>query len=72
MAVTLNGERYLSDSFTVDYTAAVTTYTVSFDANGGTGTMANVTDVTSSYTLPASPLLRVSGSRAGRGAQAAL
>ena len=29
------------------------TYTVSFDANGGTGTMADVTGVTSSYTLPA-------------------
>ena len=30
-----------------------TTYTVSFDANGGSGTMADVTGVTSSYTLPA-------------------
>lgn len=30
-----------------------TTYTVSFDANGGTGTMANVTGVTGEYTLPA-------------------
>ena len=53
MAVTLNGKRYLSDPFTVDYTAPVTTYTVSFDANGGSGTMADVTGVTSSYTLPA-------------------
>ena len=31
----------------------VTTYTVSFDANGGTGTMAEVTGVSGSYTLPA-------------------
>ena len=53
MAVTLNGERYLSDPFTVNYTAAPTTYTVSFDANGGTGTMADVTGVSGEYTLPA-------------------
>ena len=31
----------------------VTTYTVSFNANGGSGTMADVTGVTSNYTLPA-------------------
>ena len=31
----------------------VVTYTVSFDANGGTGTMEDVTDATSPYTLPA-------------------
>ena len=53
MAVTLNGERYLSDPFTVDYTVAPTTYTVSFDANGGTGTMADVTGISGKYTLPA-------------------
>ena len=53
MAVTLNGERYLSEKFTVNYTAAPTTYTVSFDANGGTGTMADVTGVSGEYTLPA-------------------
>ena len=53
MAVTLNGERYLSDPFTVNYTAPVTTYTVSFNANGGTGTMADVTDISGEYTLPA-------------------
>ena len=52
MAVTLNGERYLSEKFTVNYAAAVTTYTVSFDANGGTGTMADVTGVSGEYTLP--------------------
>ena len=34
-------------------TTPPTTYTVSFDANGGTGTMAAATGVTSSYTLPA-------------------
>ena len=53
MAVTLNGERYLSEKFTVNYTAAPTTYTVSFDANGGTGTMADVTGISGEYTLPA-------------------
>ena len=52
MAVTLNGERYLSEKFTVSYAAAVTTYTVSFNANGGTGTMADVTGVSGEYTLP--------------------
>ena len=52
MAVTLNRERYLSEKFTVNYAAAVTTYTVSFDANGGTGTMADVTGVSGEYTLP--------------------
>ena len=61
MAVTLNGERYLSEKFTVNYAAAVTTYTVSFDANGGTGTMADVTGVTSSYTLPANGFTAPSG-----------
>ena len=30
-----------------------TTYTVSFDANGGTGTMANVPNISGNYTLPA-------------------
>lgn len=30
----------------------VTAYTVSFDANGGTGTMANVTVISGNYTLP--------------------
>ena len=30
-----------------------TTYTVSFNANGGTGTMADVTDISGEYTLPA-------------------
>ena len=42
-----------SDVFTVSYTAAPTTYAVSFDANGGTGTMADVTGVSGEYTLPA-------------------
>ena len=32
---------------------APATYTVSFNANGGTGTMADVTDVSGEYTLPA-------------------
>ena len=37
----------------VHESAAPTTYTVSFDANGGTGTMADVTGVSGEYTLPA-------------------
>ena len=32
--------------------SGITTYTVSFNANGGTGTMANVTGVSGEYTLP--------------------
>ena len=38
-----------------------TTYTVSFDANGGTGTMADVTGVTGSYTLPTCTFTAPSG-----------
>ena len=38
-----------------------TTYKVSFDANGGTGTMADVTGVTGSYTLPANGFTAPSG-----------
>ena len=53
VAELLDGTYYLSEKFTVNYTAPVTTYTISFNANGGTGTMANVTGVTGSYTLPA-------------------
>ena len=53
VAERLNGAWYLSEKFTVNYTVPVTTYTVSFDANGGTGTMADVTGVSGSYTLPA-------------------
>ena len=37
----------------VHESAAPTTYTVSFDANGGTGTMTDVTGVSGEYTLPA-------------------
>ena len=40
---------------------SVTTYTVSFDANGGTGTMADVTGVTGSYTLPTCTFTAPSG-----------
>ena len=40
---------------------SATTYTVSFDANGGTGTMADVTGVTGSYTLPANGFTAPSG-----------
>ena len=49
----LDGTYYLSEKFTVNYTAPVTTYTVSFNANGGTGSMADVTGVSGEYTLPA-------------------
>ena len=49
----LKNDYYLSEKFTVNYTAPVTTYTVSFDANGGTGAMTDVTDVSGEYTLPA-------------------
>ena len=49
----LNNHYYLSEKFTVNYTAPVTTYTVSFNANGGTGSMADVTGVSGEYTLPA-------------------
>ena len=37
----------------VHESAAPATYTVSFDANGGTGTMADVTGISGEYTLPA-------------------
>ena len=39
----------------------VTTYTVSFNANGGPGTMADVTGVTGSYTLPTCTFTAPSG-----------
>ena len=38
---------------TVSVVVPVTTYTVRFNANGGTGTMADVTGVSGEYTLPA-------------------
>lgn len=40
---------------------AAQTYTVSFNANGGTGSMSNVTGVSGSYTLPASTFTPPSG-----------
>ena len=49
----LDHNYYLSEKFTVNYTAPVTTYTVSFNSNGGTGTMADVTGISGEYTLPA-------------------
>ena len=39
----------------------ITTYTVSFDANGGTGTMASVTNVVGEYTLPESTFTAPTG-----------
>lgn len=41
--------------------SAPVTYTVSFDKNGGTGTMADVTGVSGSYTLPACAFTAPSG-----------
>jgi len=41
--------------------AAPATYTVSFDANGGSGTMADVTGVSGSYTLPTSTFTAPAG-----------
>ena len=38
-----------------------TTYTVSFDANGGTGSMADVTGISGEYTLPANGFTAPSG-----------
>ena len=48
----LGNQYYLGEKVTVNYTVPVTTYTVSFNANGGTGTMADVTDISGEYTLP--------------------
>ena len=45
----------------VHESAAPTTYTVSFDANGGTGTMADVTGVSGEYTLPENGFTAPSG-----------
>jgi len=60
VTVTIDGESatmtFTSSSFSpyiVARTSTGTTYTVSFDANGGTGTMADVTEVSGEYTLPA-------------------
>ena len=55
-------EKAAGDTITVNANTTVTaiwenipvvTYTVSFDANGGTGAMTDVTDVSGEYTLPA-------------------
>lgn len=43
--------------------AAATTYTVTFDANGGTGTMADVSGVSGEYTLPANGFTAPAGKR---------
>lgn len=49
-------EYYVTQNFTLKFLwkdAPVTTYTVAFNANGGSGTMADVTGISSEYTLPA-------------------
>ena len=46
-----NGTPIHSNEFTVTWEG--TDYTVSFDGNGGTGTMADVTGISGEYTLPA-------------------
>ena len=43
----------------------VVTYTVSFAANGGTGTMADVTGVSGEYTLPANGFTAPDGKQFG-------
>ena len=45
----------------VIYTKASQTYTVSFNNNGGSGSMSNVTNVSGSYTLPACTFTAPSG-----------
>ena len=47
----------------VHESAAPTTYTVSFDANGGTGTMADVTGISGEYTLPENGFTAPAGKR---------
>ena len=63
-------EKAVGDKITVTANTTVTavwedipvvTYTVSFDANGGTGTMADVTGVSGEYTLPANGFTAPSG-----------
>ena len=54
-AVNRNEERVAltTQAGTVSVVVPITTYTVRFNANGGTGTMADVTGVSGEYTLPA-------------------
>jgi len=52
-AFTYNEYYYVGFELPVINNAAYTTYTVSFDADGGTGTMSGVTGVFGEYTLPA-------------------
>ena len=50
------GDYLVTQNFTLKFLwkdAPVTTYTVSFNANGGTGAMADVTGISGEYTLPA-------------------
>ena len=65
-----NDEKAAGDKITVTANTTVTaiwevipvvTYTVSFDANGGTGTMADVTGISGEYTLPANGFTAPSG-----------
>ena len=49
------GDYLVTQNFTLKFLwkdAPVTTYTVSFNANGGTGTMPDVTGISGEYTLP--------------------
>ena len=51
--VWIQGTPYLSEVFTLSWTAEpIQTYTVTFDANGGSGTMNMVTEINGSYQLP--------------------
>ncbi len=53
--VTVSGtsNKFVEFSSAKFYYAPAATYTVSFNANGGSGTMSSVSNVTGSYTLPA-------------------
>ena len=56
-----NGNPIRSNEFTVTWEG--TDYTVSFDANGGSGTMADVNNVSGEYTLPACGFTAPNGQR---------
>jgi len=50
--ITVYGTPSADAEITLTAPTAVPTYTVSFDKNGGEGTMADITDVSGEYTLP--------------------
>ena len=59
-----NGKAIHSNEFTVTWVSSQpTTYTVSFEANGGSGTMADVNNVSGDYTLPANKFTAPDGKK---------